>query len=107
LFFEKPTTPRQKYKPEDKVQRTDLESIADNPFKNQIVVLTGFAKSDSQEYAHKLNELGAVIKDGVNKKTNMLITGYNAGPSKMKKAQELGVRIISEEEFLKIINHIL
>ena len=101
------TTPRQKYKPEDKVQRTDLESIADNPFKNQIVVLTGFAKSDSQEYAHKLNELGAVIKDGVNKKTNMLITGYNAGPSKMKKAQELGVRIISEEEFLKIINHIL
>lgn len=101
------TTPRQKYKPEDKVQRTDLESIADNPFKNQIVVLTGFAKSDSQEYAHKLNELGAIIKDGVNKKTNMLITGYNAGPSKMKKAQELGVRIIPEEEFLKIINHIL
>ena len=98
--------PKQKYNPEDKVQRTDLESIADNPFKNQVVVLTGFAKSDSQEYAHKLNELGAIIKDGVNKKTNILITGYNAGPSKMQKAQEVGARIILEEEFKEIINNL-
>ena len=103
---ETPATPRQKYNPEDKVQRSDLDSVADNPFKNQVVVLTGFAKADSQEYAHKLNELGAVIKDGVNKKTNILITGYNAGPSKMQKAQEFGARIISEEEFKEIIKHV-
>ena len=100
---ETPATPKQKYNPEDKVQRTDLESVPDNPFKNQIVVLTGFAKSDSQEYAHKLNELGAIIKDGVNKKTNILITGYNAGPSKMQKAKEVGARIMPEEEFKEII----
>lgn len=99
-------TPQKKYNPEDKVQRTDLDSVADNPFKNQVVVLTGFAKADSQEYAHKLNELGAIIKEGVNKKTNILITGYNAGPSKMQKAQELGVRIMSEDEFKDIINQI-
>ena len=103
---ESPTIPRQKYNPEDKVQRTDLENVADNPFKDQVVVLTGFVKSDSQEYAHRLNELGAIIKDGVNKKTNILITGYNAGPSKMQKAKELGVRIMSEEEFKEIINQI-
>ena len=95
--------PKQKYNPEDKVQRKDLDSVAENPFKNQVVVLTGFAKSDSQEYAHKLNELGAIIKEGVNKKTNILITGYNAGPSKMQKAQEFGARIMSEEEFKEII----
>lgn len=100
------STPRQKYNPEDKVQRTDLDSVADNPFKNQVVVLTGFAKADSQEYAHKLNELGAIIKEGVNKKTNILITGYNAGPSKMQKAQELGARIMSEEEFKEIIKQL-
>lgn len=103
---EKPSTPRQKYNPEDKVQRTDLDSVADNPFKNQVVVLTGFAKADSQEYAHKLNELGAIIKDGVNKKTNILITGYNAGPSKMQKAKEFGARIMSEEEFKEIIKQL-
>lgn len=103
---ETPATPKQKYNTEDKVQRTDLENVVDNPFKNQVVVLTGFAKSDSQEYAHKLNELGAIIKDGVNKKTNILITGYNAGPSKMQKAQEVGARIMSEEEFKEIIKQI-
>ena len=103
---ETPTMPRQKYNPEDKVQRRDLESVADNPFKNQVVVLTGFAKADSQEYAHKLNELGAIIKDSVNKKTNILITGYNAGPSKMQKARELGARIMSEEEFIEIIKQL-
>ena len=103
---ETPVTHKQKYNPEDKVQRTDLESVVDNPFKNQVVVLTGFAKSDSQEYAHKLNELGAIIKDGVNKKTNLLITGYNAGPSKVQKAQEVGARIMSEEEFKEIIKQI-
>ena len=104
--IEEQRTVSRKYNPEDKIQRTDLENIADNPFKNQVVVLTGFAKTDSQEYAHKLNELGAIIKDGVNKKTNILITGYNAGPSKMQKAQELGTCIISEEEFKEIIKQL-
>ena len=106
VVAETPAISKQKYNPEDKVQRTDLESIVDNPFKNQVIVLTGFAKSDSQEYAHRLNELGAIIKDGVNKKTNILITGYNAGPSKMQKAQEVGARIMSEEEFKEIIKKI-
>ena len=104
---ETPTMPKQKYNPEDKVQRTDLDCVADNPFKNQVVVLTGFVKSDSQEYAHILNEFGAIIKDGVNKKTNILITGYNAGPSKMQKAQEVGARIMPEEEFKEIIKQII
>ena len=104
---ETPTVPKQKYNPEDKVQRTDLESVVENPFKNQVVVLTGFAKCDSQEYAHKLNELGAIIKEGVNKKTNILSTGYNAGPSKMQKAREVGARIMSEEEFKEIIKQII
>lgn len=95
-----------KINPEDKVKRTDLDNIIDNPFKHKVVVLTGFAKCDSQEYAHKLNELGAVIKDSVNKKTNILITGYNAGPSKMQKAVELGAQIITEEELKEILKSI-
>jgi len=102
----KPSAPREKYNPEDKIQRTDLECVVDNLFKNQVVVLTGFTKADSQEYAHKLNELGAIIKDSVSGKTNILITGFNAGPSKMQKAQELGIRIMPEEEFLEIIKQL-
>ena len=105
-FTGNPTTQPHKFNPEDKVQRTDLDCVPDNPFKNQVVVLTGFAKADSQEYGHKLNELGAIIKDGVNRKTNILITCYNAGPSKMQKAQEFGARIMSEEEFKEIIQQL-
>lgn len=92
-----------KYKAEDKIPRTDLENVCDNPFKEKIVVLTGFSKCNSQNYAHQLNELGAIIKDSVNKKTNILITGYNAGPSKLKKAEEFGVRIIPENDFLEML----
>lgn len=92
-----------KINPEDKVQRTDLENVDDNPFKDKVVVLTGFAKADSQQYAHKLNKLGAIIKDSVNKKTNILITGYNAGPSKLKKAEEFGAQIIPENDFLEML----
>lgn len=92
-----------KINPEDKIQRSDLENVQDNPFKDKVIVLTGFAKADSQQYAHQLNELGAIIKDTVNKKTNILITGYNAGPSKMKKAEEFGAQIIPEEEMKRII----
>ena len=93
-----------KIRPEDKVQRNDLENVIDNPFKSQTIVLTGFAKADSQKYAHKLNELGAIIRDSVNKSTNILITGNNAGPSKLKKAEEFGVRIMPEDELNEIIN---
>ena len=93
-----------KIRPEDKVQRKDLENVIDNPFKSQTIVLTGFAKADSQKYAHKLNELGAIIRDSLNKSTNILITGYNAGPSKLKKAEEFGVRIMPEDELNEIIN---
>lgn len=101
--FTKEVVVTPKINPEDKVQRTDLENVKDNPFKDKVVVLTGFAKADSQQYAHHLNELGAIIKDSVNKKTNILITGYNAGPSKLKKAEEFGVRIIPENDFLEML----
>jgi len=104
--IESPSIPNRKYNPEDKIQRTDLDNVIDNPFKNQVIVLTGFTKADSRNYAHKLNELGAIIKDSVNRKTSMLITGYNAGPSKLQKAKEFGARIMIEEEFNEIINKI-
>ena len=93
-----------KVRAEDKIQREYLENIADNPFKNKNVVLTGFAKALVQEYGHRLNELGAIVHDGVTKKTQILITGPNAGPSKIAKCQELGAQIISESDFLDMIN---
>ena len=96
--------PKQKYAPNDRIQRTDLDNVEDNLFKNKVIVLTGFSRIDSQEYGHQLNLLGAIVRDSVNKKTNYLITGYNAGPSKMKKAKEMGIPILAADEFLEILN---
>ncbi len=103
---EQANTKRKKYNSEDTIQRKDIDQVVDNIFKNKIVVLTGFSINDSQTYAHKLNTLGAIIKNSVTKHTNILITGYTAGPTKLKKAEEFGVRIMPEQEYIEIINQI-
>ena len=50
-----------------------------------------------------LKELGADVEHGVGKKTQILVAGDGAGPSKLKQATAQGTRIITEEELLQII----
>ena len=45
---------------------------------------------------------GGNVKSGVSKKTNILVVGENPG-SKLGKAQELGIQVLSEDEFLNLI----
>lgn len=79
---------------------------ADNPFKGKRVVATGslekFSRSGIEE---KLESLGAKATGSVSKKTDFVIAGPGAG-SKLTKAQALGVRILSESEFLEMIGEI-
>jgi DNA ligase (NAD+) len=73
------------------------------PFAGQIFVITGTLHSMTREDAKaKLLALGAKVSDSVSKKTNYLIAGENAG-SKLSKAQALGIKILSEEEFLQLL----
>jgi len=66
-------------------------------------VLTGslerFTRSEAKE---KIKNLGGIILNSVSKKTNYVIAGPGAG-SKKQKAEKLGVKILSEDEFLKWI----
>lgn len=48
--------------------------------------------------------LGAKIQSSVNGKTNYLVTGANVGASKTSKAAALGVKVITEAEYLKMIS---
>ncbi len=67
------------------------------------VVLTGTLENFSRLEATKILENnGAIVLSSVGKSTNLVIAGENAG-SKLKKAENLGIEIINEEEFLKII----
>jgi len=73
------------------------------PFKGKIFVLTGALETMTREEAkEKIRLLGGEISETVSKKTNYVIIGKEPG-SKYEKAKELGVKTISEKEFLKII----
>ena len=80
------------------------EQIIDNPFSGKTLVVTGklnhFTRDSINE---KIVSLGAKTAGSVSKKTDWLITNEASGSSKYKKAIELGVPVITEDEFLKMI----
>lgn len=61
---------------------------------------SGLGREEAEE---KLRELGANVAKSVGKKTTILIVGDNVGQSKLEKAQKLGVKLMSEAEFLDLI----
>ncbi|AGK96422.1 NAD-dependent DNA ligase LigA [Clostridium pasteurianum] len=81
------------------------EKIIDNPFLDKTVVVTGSLENFSRnEIKEKIEALGAKVSGSVSKKTDYVLTGKNPG-SKYDKAIELEVKIITEEEFYKILNN--
>ena len=79
--------------------------IADNPLKDKNVVLTGTLSVLTRDQAKALLQgLGCKVSGSVSSKTDYLIAGEKAG-SKLAKAQELGVKVLSEQEFLAIVGH--
>ncbi|MBS2213460.1 3'-5' exoribonuclease [Carboxylicivirga mesophila] len=71
------------------VLKPDFENAKnkDNPFYMKKVVVSGFGNKEKESLAAELKELGADVDTSVGKKTNYLIIGENAGPSKLKKMQ--------------------
>jgi DNA ligase (NAD+) len=66
-------------------------------------VLTGTLKSMSRDIAReKIRELGGEISELVSLKTSFVVVGFKPG-SKIKKAEKLGIKIVGEEEFLKML----
>lgn len=73
-------------------------SIPDNFFKDKTVVLTGkLAHYTRSEFTKRLQDLGAKVTGSVSKKTDYVIYGVDAG-SKLTKAQNLGVALLTEEQ---------
>ncbi|MGN5048490.1 BRCT domain-containing protein [Aeromonas sp. 23P] len=68
------------------------------------IVITGEMKTGTRERMKELaEENGANVQSGVSSKTTLLLAGDASGKSKLDKANSLGVRIISEDDFLQMI----
>lgn len=81
------------------------EVAVELPLSGKSYIVTGTLSAMGREEAEdRLRELGATVTSSVTKNTTALIVGEKPGKSKTEKAEKLGIPVISEEEFLKLIN---
>ena len=81
-------------------ETVETKEITENRFKGKTVVLTGtLTQMGRNEAKALLQDMGAKVSGSVSAKTDFVIAGDAAG-SKLTKAQELGVTVLTEEEFL-------
>ncbi len=70
----------------------------------QSIVISGvFAHHSRDEYKALIEQHGGKNVGSISKKTSFILAGENMGPAKLEKAQKLGIRILSEDEFLQLI----
>lgn len=78
-------------------------TMAKTPLSGKRVVLTGGLVSMTRDEAKaKIRAVGGIVSSSVSKETDYVVAGKEAG-SKLDKAKALGIKIIGEEEFLKIL----
>lgn len=83
----------------------ELPTIVEgSPLLGKTVVISGtFTQHSRDEYKAMVEQYGAKIASSVSSKTDYLIAGDKMGPSKLAKATELGVTILTEDDFLALI----
>ena len=85
------------------VNMESLRKITDTRFAGKTFVLTGaLTKFTREEASQKIELLGGKVSGSVSKKTSFVVVGENAG-SKERKARELGIPLLPEDEFLEMI----
>lgn len=73
--------------------------------KGLTIVISGtFARHSRDEYKAMIEQHGGKNTGSISKKTNYLLAGENMGPSKLEKATALGIKILSEDEFLNLLS---
>jgi DNA ligase (NAD+) len=96
----------------ERLEKAGLQmSTDDKPVEMESTMLEGktfvisgvFVNFERDDLKHKIESNGGRVLSGVSGKLNYLLAGDNMGPSKLEKARKLGVTILSEEEFLGMI----
>lgn len=75
-----------------------------NALQGQSVVISGtFSLNSRDEYKTMIEQNGGKNAGSVSSKTSFILAGENMGPEKLKKAEKLGIRLVNELDFLKIL----
>ncbi|OGF46581.1 MAG: DNA ligase (NAD(+)) LigA [Candidatus Firestonebacteria bacterium RIFOXYA2_FULL_40_8] len=86
----------------EKTEEERLLSLGEGRFKGKTFVFTGELTMVRDDAELEVKKLGASVSSSVSKKTDYVVAGTGAG-SKLEKAKELGVKILTEKEFKDII----
>jgi len=86
------------------VSAESLENQTDKLNGNIFVVSGVFHRLSRNELKKAIEDNGGKVSSSISKKTTYIVAGDNMGPSKLAKAQDLGITIISEQDFIDMIN---
>lgn len=84
-------------------QEEDESEKSDKLAGLSIVISGVFSHHSREEYKEMIERNGGKNVGSISSKTSFVLAGENMGPSKLEKAQKLGVRIINEDEFLQML----
>ena len=79
------------------------ESVSDILAGKSIVISGVFAKHSRDEYKKMIEKNGGKNVGSISSKTDFILAGENMGPAKLEKANKLGIPIMNEDDFLKIL----
>ena len=82
----------------------DLNEYTDKLAGQSIVISGVFTYHSRDEYKDLIEKNGGKNVGSISTKTSFILAGENMGPSKLEKAHKLGIKIISEDEFLTLIS---
>ncbi len=82
----------------------EQQQASSDKLNGKSIVISGvFVHHSRDEYKHIIEQNGGKNVGSISGKTSFILAGDNMGPSKLQKAEKLGIGIVSEEDFLKMI----
>ena len=83
---------------------SEQQSVVSDKLADKTIVISGtFSHHSRDEYKNLIEAHGGKNAGSVSKKTSFILAGENMGPEKRKKAESLGVQMMSEDEFLQLL----
>jgi DNA ligase (NAD+) len=79
---------------------------ATDKFQGKTFVVSGvFSQFSRDDLKQSIEDNGGKVGSSISAKTNFVVAGENMGPAKLEKAQQLNIPIISEEEYIKMLDN--